>query len=119
MGNRYSLQDSTLDRELLSGGREIMQLMWHMDDPDRAGAPVAIFDRWEHHDLSGTAPAVTLFDAATVAADMATLISELERLDPAESRGGLLVSQWVNWFRSVREHALAHPRHQFRSLYFE
>lgn len=119
MGTYYSLSDETAQKELIKGsGRGINEIAEHMDHVDVDASEILIFTHWEYYGYhSDGAPAVH-FDAQTVAADMTTLIVELRRLDPNRRFGGLLVSEWIDWFLPVRDHAHANPDHQFRSQFF-
>lgn len=119
MGTYYSLSDETADRDLIEGsGRGINAIAEHMDHVDVDAPEVLIFTHWEHYGYdSDDVPAVH-FDAQTIATDMTTLVVELRRLDPNRRFGGLVVSEWIEWFLSVRDHAQAHPDHKFRSQFF-
>lgn len=119
MGTIYSLSDETADLDLIEGsGRSINEIAEHMDHVDVDASEVLIFTHWEYYGYGSDEVSPVRFDAQTVVTDMTTLVTELRRLDQNRRFGGLVVSEWIEWFLRVRDHAQAHPTHKFRSQFF-
>ncbi|MEL7547528.1 MAG: hypothetical protein AAGJ84_12820, partial [Pseudomonadota bacterium] len=99
-------------------GRGIRELADHMDNQDVVASEVLIFTHWDYHGYGSDRVSAVRFNADSVVLDMTVLITELRRLDPKRKFGALSVSEWIEWFFRVRDHAQANPSHVFRSQFF-